>query len=296
MRLNVLLVLQGPNAGAWAVVRNLAQGLAGRANVFVGISYKRGTCEAARAEAARLPCRVFEYEVPAGVPGAYGLLVPPTPRWVRRIERASGPECPTVVHLHNGLGIGALALRPWFRRNARRCAITFHGIPPRDDPAVRPGRDLRLGLHACLVRRIHRLGATMVAVSHASALQMADRYGLPAGAFRVVPNGVPGPVGAAKKTPGVVSPNGPKGAAQERPLGSFSPPLLTVAFIGTLNDVKGWDLAAEAVSRLAGAGRWEAVFVPDREPRVLVVTPGFREMFMAEPEWVGRVETVHAGR
>jgi thiamine biosynthesis lipoprotein len=39
-------------------------------------------------------------------------------------------------------------------------------------------------------------------------------------------------------------------------------------------------------------GSWEAVFVPNRQPARLVMTPGFRRLFTPEPEWADRMETI----
>jgi thiamine biosynthesis lipoprotein len=51
--------------------------------------------------------------------------------------------------------------------------------------------------------------------------------------------------------------------------------------------VAGLDEAKAVLARLPGN---EAMFIPDKQPPIVIVTPGFRRVFDPLPEWAGRVK------
>lgn len=234
----VLHLARTPFTGVWSVIRNLAlyQAQTGYP-VAVGIlAYPRWTRQygQALAELQQAGIATFTASIP-DLP--YTVLFPylvarwrltghPWNEWLTEFCRERNfSQC--VVHCHNAWLSGAyLPYRGEQTLNVRFVA-TYHGI--QGAPELRRSRWRRV-VHRWLARRFVGHGGMLASVDAENTHVAEELFGIPATAFRVIPNGVP-EVTAVQPAP-------------------FPTDVPAIGHVGTLNEGKGWRITAEAV-RLA---------------------------------------------
>lgn len=166
-------------------------------------------------------------EVPA-LTGGLALAHLQLARVGRRLSRIV--KKPALAHYHNAWMTGALLAKSGHHLQA---VVTFHGLPARQHFESRPGR---MAWHRYLARRVVQSGAALVSVDPDAAARAEDLLGIPTSSFAVVRNGVPDT--AYRGCPRL------KGAK-----------VMTLGFLGTLSDRKGWAFAAAAAAGLARSGK-----------------------------------------
>jgi len=231
----VLHLARTPFTGVWSVIRNLAlyQAQAGFPVAVGVLTYPRWTHQygQALAELEQAGIATFNASIP-DLP--YTALFPylvlrwrltghPWNGWLAAFCRERNlSRC--VIHCHNAWLSGAYLPYRGEQTLDVRFVATYHGI--QGAPELRQSR-WRRNIHGWLARRFVRHGGVLASVDVDNTYVAEELFGIPASAFRVIPNGVPEVT-----------------AVQPAPFPTDAP---AIGHVGTLNEGKGWRITAEAV-------------------------------------------------
>lgn len=234
--LAVLHVALQPVTGPWSVMRSLARAQSARyAAVGVGVITQAGWPAEYSANLAEFAPFAYRATTPRWFGTASFLwqrvVRPPVAEWAGDLARRGGVgRC--VVHFHNAW-LSGVFLPVRVPRVDVRTVATFHGVAGAPALARQP---LRRAAHRWMAQRLRRHGAAMTSVDAANLGQAEALFGLAPREFAVVPNGLPRRSQRARSGPCV-------------------PGALTLVHVGTLNEDKGWRVAADAVEALRREGR-----------------------------------------
>jgi glycosyltransferase involved in cell wall biosynthesis len=236
-RAAVLHVALQPVTGPWSVIRSLAaeQRRTGLyAGVGVGVIAYRDWPAEYRDDLAKFG----ELGFIAATPALFGTgsflwqiwFKPPLREWVQALAvRTNARE--VVVHVHNAWLSGALL--PIVVDGVTVTVLaTFHGVAGAAALRRQPARRL---IHRWIAQRLLTFGAALTSVDEVNLGQVKELFGLAPARFAIVPNGMPAATGVARHEP-------------------RRPGELVVLHAGTLNQGKGWRIAAEAVLSLKREG------------------------------------------
>jgi glycosyltransferase involved in cell wall biosynthesis len=245
----ILHVALNPLTGPWAVMKQLAKAQAATGlarEVALGLITDASWPRQYEEELRDLGLRVFRKHTPkmfgtASVLWQY-LFPPGIDRWAETLARETGAGR-IVVHSHNAWMSGVyLPIRS--RGNySVQVVVTFHGVNP-----ILAHQPLRGAIHRWMAHRLVTFGATLTAVDAGSVVRAETVLGMPKEPFSVIPNGVS--CSATRACPFL------RGAEK-----------FTVAHIGTINEDKGWQIAAQAVERLSGDGVPVRLLLAGRGPQ-----------------------------
>ncbi len=232
----ILHLALNPITGPWSVLRELAAAQAASgayAGVAIGVVADHRWPAPYRDQLANSGRIVLTHPTPALFGTAaflwQALRPPPLAAWIETLRQRTGAQR-VVVHIHNAWMSGVFLPLPGMDTGATVAVATFHGINARLE-----GQPLRRAAHQWMARRLGATPARLTSVDR-SNLTVAERlFNLPPTRFSVIPNGVP--------------PAPRPGAPYATAGGVF-----TVGHVGSLTARKGWQIAAEAVRRVAAAG------------------------------------------
>ena len=224
----VLHVARAPHTGVWSVIKTLAtaQQSAG-AVVYLGLFLPLDWPY--HDELAHLGVPFFTGTSP-GIFGtaafAYHTLRPGCLRsWIAQVQRTH-PGALVAVHYHNAWLSGAF-LSPRLSASSVRQIATFHGVAGQSQLCKQP---VRRFIHRAWAQRLLRAKCILTSVDTQNLETARELFGLPPTEFHIIPNGV-------RTLP----------MPRRRPLENG---LLTVGFVGIIDEPKGWRLAADAVEAL----------------------------------------------
>lgn len=236
----ILHLARTPFTGVWSVIRNLALCQAGAGlPVAVGVlEYPRWTGQYGRALAELGKAGIATSTAP--IPDLpYTALFPylvarwrwtgnPWEPWISALCRQHNlSQC--VVHCHNAWLSGAYVPYRGEKTIHTGFVATYHGIA--GAPELRRSEWRRM-IHRWLARRFVHFDGKLASVDTENTHVTEALFGIPAGAFQVIPNGMP-EIFATQPAP-------------------FPVDVPTVGHIGTFNEGKGWRITADAV-KLANA-------------------------------------------
>ena len=184
-----------------------------------------------------LPYRLIEVSTPRGGAGLLYLELTQVWRKITSVLRE-----PALAHYHNAWMSGALTTE----HDKTPSVVTFHGVPQAEYFDEHPGR---AALHRHFAARTLQSGAALVSVDADAPRRARNLLGIPAEKFSVVPNGVYDTT--YRGCPRLRGEN-----------------VMTVGVLGTLDENKGWRIAAQAVAKLAQSGS---------NIRLFIAGPGVRE-------------------
>jgi glycosyltransferase involved in cell wall biosynthesis len=222
----VVHVARNPHTGVWSVIKELvrsqrARGCDVRLALLVSSDWPH------RREASALLDRVtFTWSPKA--PGTAALAYHELRSEGDRFSRVLPPNA--VLHYHDAWMSGAFL--PSLESRARRCVITFHGVPRQDFLATKP---LRRWLHRRWAARVRSSPCILVSVDRRSTDNAARTFGIPASSFVVIPNGIADP--------------GLDGCPRLR-----GEQCLTIGHVGSLHPSKGWRVVAASARVLHARG------------------------------------------
>ncbi len=239
--LAVLHVALNPVTGPWSVTRELAKAQAASglcAGVGIGLVTYGDWPKEYEVELELLGLPAFRALTPRMFGTASFLWQrirrPPLGSWVQQLAASTGASS-VVVHMHNAWLSGVflpVACPP----GVDVCTVaTFHGVN-----ADFIGQPIRHRLHRWVARRLLRHGARLTSVDSRNPYVAQRLLGIPSKCFTVIPNGVP------------AIPNSETRYSLSS--SSIATPLV-VGHVGTLNQVKGWRIAAKAVREARATGR-----------------------------------------
>lgn len=235
--LAVLHVMMNPVTGPWSVIKQLSRAqVASGLYKAVAIGLVTDQCwpQDYEEELRQIDTKIYRRlmpKFPGTVQNLYQLIRRPgVEEWIDSLATESGASG-VVVHFHNAWTSGMfLPLKP--TTTPVTPVATFHGIAGAHCLRKQP---LRRAIHRFLAQKLVTSGTRLTSVDSGNLPTAAELFGLPAGLFCIIPNGM---------QPGPDAP---------RPFCNGNP-RLTLAHIGSLTDGKGWRIAAEAVIALANAG------------------------------------------
>ncbi len=238
-RLAILHVALNPVTGPWSVMRELAKAQHSSfryAGVGIGViadySWPKGYTE-------DLEKNEFHYY--KSTPKLFGtasflfqrIIKSPIAEWAIDLAGKTAADS-VIVHFHNAWMSGVyLPIVVVPKSLSVGCVATFHGVN-----AELGSKPIRRFLHRWMAQRLLKYRASLTSVDRANLQKAETLFGLPVSIFDVVPNGIEAiPEAAHHNLPYLC------GADQ-----------LTIAYIGSLIPLKGWDLAAQAVVIAAKQG------------------------------------------
>ena len=234
----LLHLARTPFTGVWSVLRSLALyqiqiGLSVAVGVLVHSRWTKQYGQALR-DLERAGIETFTNLVPdLPYTALYPYLVArwwltghPWEQWIADFARERHlAKC--VVHCHNAWLSGAYLPYRVGRDIDVRFVATYHGI--QGAPVLQRSWWRRV-IHRWLAQRFVRYGGKLASVDAENTHVAESLFGIPANAFRVIPNGV-SEIVASKPSP-------------------FPTDIPSIGHVGTLDEGKGWRITAEAV-RLA---------------------------------------------
>ena len=233
----VLHVARSPVTGPWAVMKQLAlaQHSSGRyAGVGFGIVAEASWPKQYRHELENVGLPFWQVSLPPMRSTVAWLFLRVRPPGIEQWAEDLATKCGAgrvILHFHNAWMSGVYL--PLQRLSALELApvATFHSVN-----SVFERQPVRRAIHRWMARRLPRHGARLTSVD-AFNLTLAGRVlGLPPELFTVIPNGV--------------SSTDRRACPWVRLNDVF-----TVGHVGSIGEVKGWRIAAEAVLDLARRGR-----------------------------------------
>ena len=245
--------MMNPHTGCWSVMKQLAsaQRDTGRyAGIALGLITDRSWPREYEAELGSLGIRVYRRRTPK----MFGTLQhlyqmvrrPGIEGWVDDLAKRTRADH-VVVHFHNAWTSGAFV--PLRRtRSPASVVVTFHGIAGAASLRKQP---VRRYIHRKFAQRLLTFGARLTSVDGGCFAAAKELFGIDRDRFSIIPNGMP--LGTNEYGPFC------RGAE-----------CLTVAHVGSLNEDKGWRVAAAAVISLAKAGRKIRILIAGSGPQELV--------------------------
>lgn len=272
-RIAVLQVALNPHTGVWRLMHTLAraQTTSGMyTGVGLGVLHDRGWPPHYRDELAAHDGPVYSRLTPRlrNTPAVVlqALSRGPVGEWTRDMATTTKAKL-LVVHFHNAWMSGMFLPLPAFRDCRIVAVVTFHGVQARLErqPVVRR-------IHRWLAGRLCRYPVRLTSVDRANLPLAEQLFGLSPEWFRVVPNGIPDPGRNPDRRPSVAG--GP----------------LTIGFLGTLSEEKGWRLVADAVDQLRSEGVAVQARLAGDGPQASAAAQTAARSFEGCIECVGRVD------
>lgn len=266
----VLHVGLNPVTGPWSVMRELAKAQA-KSGLFAGVGIGLITygdwSKQYETELQGLGLPGFR----ATTPKMFGtasflwqrIQKPPLAEWVRQLAVTTGARS-VIVHFHNAWLSGVFIPIASPLDVEIRVVVTFHGVN-----ADFVGQPIRLRLHRWMAQRLIRHAATLTSVDSQNPRVAEELFGIPQQKFTVIPNGAPSVSIAVQKQTAAGS--------------------LVVGHVGTLNQVKGWRIIADAVQVARATGRDIRLIVAGTGPDESSV----RQWAKEHPAWFEYVGFVH---
>ncbi len=173
-------------------------------------------------------------------------LRPPIGEWVQDLASGSKAEM-VVIHCHNAWQAGVFLPVRHLGNIKCRFVATFHGVGGQFDRLP-----IHRLVHAWMGRRLLNHNAYLSAVDPLSTILSEQWLKIPKEKFTIIPNG---------QEPSILR-------ACPFILGKFP---FTIGHVGSLTEGKGWEIATEAVIRVAKTGRMVRIIIAGRGPEQVKV-------------------------